>query len=198
MRLDVPGSSRVISPSPPWRSSHRLNNYVDSTSGRTDALFKAQLRHIDKLVDLDGVSLRRLEGPAIHHDYDARSCAAGVKSCFVSTITSHTERWTSRVAYLHPRLQRRAKQRHAEMTLLFPNSSRSFDEKRNAVRFLGHEGMFEVRFFVEAEALVIAMPNWADRKSLNRSFFLPSTRCASPSMMSHGRPIRVAVAIPIR
>ncbi|MDX0441270.1 DUF1488 family protein [Sinorhizobium medicae] len=42
------------------------------------------------------------------------------------------------------------------MTLLFPNSSRSFDEKRNAVRFLGHEGMFEVRFFVEAGALVIA------------------------------------------
>jgi hypothetical protein len=42
------------------------------------------------------------------------------------------------------------------MTLLFPNSSRSFDEKRNAVRFLGHEGMFEVRFFVEADALVAA------------------------------------------
>ncbi|RVI76713.1 DUF1488 domain-containing protein [Sinorhizobium meliloti] len=33
---------------------------------------------------------------------------------------------------------------------------RSFDEKRNAVRFLGHEGMFEVRFFVEADALVVA------------------------------------------
>ncbi|ASP86567.1 DUF1488 domain-containing protein [Sinorhizobium meliloti] len=42
------------------------------------------------------------------------------------------------------------------MTLLFPNSSRSFDEKRNAIRFLGHEGMFEVRFFVEADALVVA------------------------------------------
>jgi hypothetical protein len=42
------------------------------------------------------------------------------------------------------------------MTLLFPNPSRSLDEKRNAVRFIGHDGMFEVRFFVEAEALVIA------------------------------------------
>ncbi|AFL49751.1 hypothetical protein ABIE78_004471 [Sinorhizobium fredii] len=42
------------------------------------------------------------------------------------------------------------------MTLLFPNASRSLDEKRNAVRFIGHDGMFEVRFFVEAEALVIA------------------------------------------
>ncbi|MDK1494802.1 DUF1488 domain-containing protein [Sinorhizobium sp. 7-81] len=42
------------------------------------------------------------------------------------------------------------------MTLLFPNPSRSLDEKRNAVRFIGHDGMFEVRFFVEADALVIA------------------------------------------
>ncbi|WP_370042685.1 DUF1488 domain-containing protein [Sinorhizobium fredii] len=42
------------------------------------------------------------------------------------------------------------------MTLLFPNPIRSLDEKRNAVRFIGHDGMFEVRFFVEAEALVIA------------------------------------------
>jgi len=39
------------------------------------------------------------------------------------------------------------------MTLAFPNPSRSFDEVRNAVRFTGHDGMFEVRFFVEAGAL---------------------------------------------
>ncbi len=39
------------------------------------------------------------------------------------------------------------------MTLAFPNPSRSFDETRNAVRFMGHDGMFEVRFFVEASAL---------------------------------------------
>jgi hypothetical protein len=39
------------------------------------------------------------------------------------------------------------------MTLLFPNPSRSLDEKRNAVRFIGHDGMLELRFFVEAEAL---------------------------------------------
>lgn len=40
------------------------------------------------------------------------------------------------------------------MTLLLPNPSRSVDEKRNAVRYIG--SMFEVRFFVEAEALVMA------------------------------------------
>lgn len=39
------------------------------------------------------------------------------------------------------------------MTLAFPNPSRSFDEARNAVRFTGHDGMFEVRFFVETGAL---------------------------------------------
>lgn len=40
------------------------------------------------------------------------------------------------------------------MTLDFPNRSRSFDEARNAVRFIGYDGMFEVPFFVEAAALV--------------------------------------------
>lgn len=40
------------------------------------------------------------------------------------------------------------------MALEFPNRSRSFDETRNAVRFVGHDGMLEVPFFVEAAALV--------------------------------------------
>lgn len=39
------------------------------------------------------------------------------------------------------------------MTLEFPNRSRSFDDARRAVRFSGYDGMFEVRFFVEADAL---------------------------------------------
>ena len=42
------------------------------------------------------------------------------------------------------------------MTLAFPNLSRSFDEARNAVRFIGHDGMFEVPFFIEAGALARA------------------------------------------
>jgi hypothetical protein len=42
------------------------------------------------------------------------------------------------------------------MSLAFPNPSRSFDEVRNAVRFTGHDGMFEVRFFVAADALAKA------------------------------------------
>jgi hypothetical protein len=39
------------------------------------------------------------------------------------------------------------------MALIFPNRSRSFDEARKGVRFIGYDGMFEVRFLVEAAAL---------------------------------------------
>lgn len=39
------------------------------------------------------------------------------------------------------------------MTLEFVNPSRSFDEVRNAISFIGHDGMFEVPFFVEVDAL---------------------------------------------
>jgi hypothetical protein len=36
--------------------------------------------------------------------------------------------------------------------LTFPNRSRSLDEARKAVRFVGYDGMFEVPFFVEIAA----------------------------------------------
>lgn len=39
------------------------------------------------------------------------------------------------------------------MTLKFPNPNRSFDEVRNAVCFIGQDGMCEVPFFVEVTAL---------------------------------------------
>lgn len=40
------------------------------------------------------------------------------------------------------------------MTLAFPNPSRSLDKARNAVRFTGYDGMFEVAFLVDIGALV--------------------------------------------
>lgn len=40
------------------------------------------------------------------------------------------------------------------MALIFPNRSRSFDESRRTVRFLGYDGMFEVPFAVQASALL--------------------------------------------
>lgn len=40
------------------------------------------------------------------------------------------------------------------MTLAFPNPSRSLDKARNAVRFTGYDGMFEISFLVDIGALV--------------------------------------------
>jgi hypothetical protein len=39
------------------------------------------------------------------------------------------------------------------MAVAFPNSARSYDEANRRVRFLGYDGMFEVRFFVSADVL---------------------------------------------
>ena len=44
------------------------------------------------------------------------------------------------------------------MTLAFLNPSRNFDGARNAVVFIAHDGMFEIRFFVEAAALASRQP----------------------------------------
>ena len=75
------------------------------------------------------------------------------------------------------------------MTLEFPNRSRSFDEARNAIRFIGHNGMFEVHFFVEAAALV--QPGMTD---LSETDFLTAFDAARGSIhdvareaYSHGR-----------
>jgi hypothetical protein len=75
------------------------------------------------------------------------------------------------------------------VTLEFPNPSRSFDEVRNAVRFVGHDGMFEVPFFVETDAL--ARP---ERTQLSERDFLTAFDSARSSIhdaarkaYSHGR-----------
>ena len=43
------------------------------------------------------------------------------------------------------------------MALTFPNRSRSYDEAGQHIRFLGYDGMFEIPFLIEIEAL--ANPN---------------------------------------
>lgn len=43
------------------------------------------------------------------------------------------------------------------MALTFPNNSRSYDEAKHRIRFLGYDGMFEVKFFVEVDAVSKAM-----------------------------------------
>ncbi|HEY0122825.1 MAG TPA: DUF1488 domain-containing protein [Rhizobium sp.] len=37
------------------------------------------------------------------------------------------------------------------MSLSFPNRSRSYDASARRIRFIGHDGMFEVPFLVEAD-----------------------------------------------
>ena len=56
------------------------------------------------------------------------------------------------------------------MALAFPNRSRSYDDVRHRVRFVGHDGMIEVPFFVETDALVPAAGGEAGfRRSAQRS-----------------------------
>ncbi len=39
------------------------------------------------------------------------------------------------------------------MAIEFPNRARSYDESARRVRFIGHDGMFEIRFFVDIDVL---------------------------------------------
>lgn len=39
------------------------------------------------------------------------------------------------------------------MSLAFPNAARSFDDIKRRFRFLGHDGMFEVKFFVDVDVV---------------------------------------------
>jgi hypothetical protein len=52
------------------------------------------------------------------------------------------------------------------MTLSFPNPSRSYDESRHRVRFVGHDGLAQIRFFVPvsilAGDLIAQMPTETD------------------------------------
>jgi hypothetical protein len=56
------------------------------------------------------------------------------------------------------------------MALNFPNQSRAYDSRRNAVRFWGHDGAMEAAFFVSEEALRRLQPNMADEAGLLRAF----------------------------
>jgi hypothetical protein len=44
------------------------------------------------------------------------------------------------------------------MAIAFPNNARSYDEAARRIRFLGHDGMFEIRFFVEIDVLTKGAP----------------------------------------
>jgi len=39
------------------------------------------------------------------------------------------------------------------MAIAFPNRARSYDETAKRIRFLGHDGMFEIRFSMDIDVL---------------------------------------------
>ena len=55
------------------------------------------------------------------------------------------------------------------MSLTFPNQSRSYDESNRRIRFSGYDGMFEVKFFLELDALakVCSGPITGEREYLS-------------------------------
>jgi Protein of unknown function (DUF1488) len=57
------------------------------------------------------------------------------------------------------------------MALNFPNSSRSYDATRRAVRFWGHDSAMETSFFVTEDALRRVQPDMAfDQNGALRAF----------------------------
>ena len=49
------------------------------------------------------------------------------------------------------------------MSLTFPNRSRSYDEAGKRIRFVGHDGMFQISFSVAADAMTRMQPATAWR-----------------------------------
>ncbi|MBX5023930.1 DUF1488 domain-containing protein [Rhizobium lentis] len=73
------------------------------------------------------------------------------------------------------------------MTLTFPNRSRSFDESRNAVRFSGYDGMFEVRFLIEANALRTASQAARSEDECLRAFDMARDAILDAATHAYGR-----------
>jgi hypothetical protein len=57
------------------------------------------------------------------------------------------------------RQSRASPEKAIDMTMAFPNRSRSYDAARRVVRFWGHDRSMESSFFVTADALLRIQPN---------------------------------------
>lgn len=51
------------------------------------------------------------------------------------------------------------------MSLSFPNPSRSYDPDWRRIRFWGHDGAMEVRFFLEVNAIFALYPETTDTEA---------------------------------
>ena len=78
------------------------------------------------------------------------------------------------------------------MTLHFPNQSRSFDEAKGCIRFIGHDDVFEVVFRLDIDALIKIDANLVQNEQGYIAVFdlariRDRTRC-SKSLYSQERP----------
>jgi hypothetical protein len=56
------------------------------------------------------------------------------------------------------------------MSLTFPNRSRSYDEAGKRIRFVGHDGMFQISFSVAADAISKEPPGTATEATYLAAF----------------------------
>lgn len=76
----------------------------------------------------------------------------------------------------------------SRMTIHFPNASRSYDNKRNAVRFWGHDQSMETSFFISAEALQGLRPDApGDEGSLLEAFDRHRAQICEAAARLYGR-----------
>ena len=73
------------------------------------------------------------------------------------------------------------------MTLGFPNPSRTFDPGREAVGFKGHDGMFEISFFVETTALARASGSRSAAAIASEAEYLAAFDAARGSVLDAAR-----------
>jgi hypothetical protein len=76
------------------------------------------------------------------------------------------------------------------MALTFPNPSRSYDPAQRRVRFVGHDGMFQIAFSVEVDALPKNGSATTDAESSYLAAFdkvRDSVRDVAREAYSHGR-----------
>ena len=74
------------------------------------------------------------------------------------------------------------------MTINFPNTSRSYDNKRNAVRFWGYDQSMEASFFISADALQGLKPGASgDEGSLLQAFDSHRAQICETAAKLYGR-----------
>lgn len=74
------------------------------------------------------------------------------------------------------------------MPLSFPNSARSYDDAHRRVRFLGHDGMFEVHFYVPTEVLAGAL----SQRTASEDDYLASFDALRPRILKVAKAVYAA------